>query len=43
MSVSENYDILITCVMIFGGSVMFSKFMAALNVIFAEQNKKMTV
>ena len=43
MTEKENNDILINCIMIFGGSVLFSKFMAALNVIFADQNKKMTV
>jgi hypothetical protein len=41
--VSERTDIYITCIMIFGGSVLFSKFMASLNVIFVNKNKKMNV
>ena len=40
---SEKRDLYITCAMIFCGSVLFSKFMASLNVIFEDKNKKMNV
>lgn len=43
MNHSESWDIYVTCLMIFGGTVLFSKFMASLNVIFEDSNKKMTV
>ena len=36
MKDSEQKDLYITCIMIFSGTVLFSKFMAQLNVIFED-------
>jgi hypothetical protein len=40
---ADNNDVLITFIMITCGTVLFSKFMATLNVIFEDKNKKLTV